>query len=349
MNPLLQVDRLEHAYGAQPVLRDASFQLAAGGIAALLGPSGCGKTTLLRCVAGFERPRGGSVRLEGRTVAAAGVYVPPEARGVGVVFQDLALFPHLTVANNVAFGLRALARAERAQRVEELLARVGLEGFGGRYPHELSGGQQQRVALARALAPRPRLLLLDEPFSSLDRELRERLAVEVRDLVRALGITALLVTHDQQEAFVMADEIGVMREGSLVQWDTPYNLYHRPADLFVAGFVGQGTMLPATVAADGMLETVFGRLPQRDSHVAFFPGARAQVLLRPDDIIHDDASPLTARVVNRSFRGADFLYTLELDGGERLVSLVPSHHDHPHGERIGIRLDVEHIVAFPAA
>jgi len=348
MTELLRVDRLAHAYTGMPVLCDVSFSLATGRIAALLGPSGCGKTTLLRCIAGFERPQAGRVLLQGLTVASGTQFVPPEARGVGVVFQDLALFPHLTVADNVAFGLRALARGERGQRVQELLAHVGLDGFGKRFPHELSGGQQQRVALARALAPRPRLLLLDEPFSSLDRELRERLAVDVRALVRALGITALLVTHDQQEAFAMADDVGVMRAGQLVQWDTPYNLYHRPADRFVAGFVGMGTVLPAVVAADGLLDTEFGRLPQRDGHVAFMPGARVQVLLRPDDIIHDDASAHAARVVGRTFRGADFLYTLELDSGQRVLSLVPSHHDHADGERIGIRVDVEHIVAFAA-
>jgi len=347
-SPLLQLDRLVHAYGGQSVLRDVSLRIETGNLVALLGPSGCGKTTLLRCVAGFERPAGGRIVLQGEPVAAPGVFVPPEARGVGVVFQDLALFPHLTVARNIAFGLRGLNRIQCGREVESLLAYVGLAGLGGRYPHELSGGQQQRVALARALAPKPRLLLLDEPFSSLDRELRERLVTDVRVLLRSLGITALLVTHDQQEAFAVADEVGVMRDGRLVQWDTPYNLYHRPIDPFVAGFVGQGTLLPASVASDGMLETAFGRLPQRDGHVAFMPGARVQVLLRPDDILHDDASPLTARVVGRAFRGADFLYTLELDGGLRVLSLVPSHHDHAENERIGIRMDVEHIVAFQA-
>jgi iron(III) transport system ATP-binding protein len=347
MTPLLQVDALHHAYAGQPVLNDVSFQVAPGQVAALLGPSGCGKTTLLRCIAGFEKPDAGRIRLNDDIVSGNGRHVAPEARNVGVVFQDLALFPHLTVAGNVAFGLTHLPRAERTARCGELLERVGLAGLGERYPHELSGGQQQRVALARALAPRPRLLLLDEPFSSLDRELRERLAVDVHRLVRELGITALLVTHDQQEAFTVADEVGVLRAGQLVQWDTPYNLYHRPADAFVAGFVGQGTLVPATIDAQGALRTPFGTLPQRDGHVAMMPGEQAHFLLRPDDILHDDASTLTATVVARRFRGADFLYTVRLDDGTLVLSSVPSHHDHPEGARIGIRLDAEHVVAFP--
>ncbi|MFP5382719.1 MAG: ABC transporter ATP-binding protein [Gammaproteobacteria bacterium] len=347
MTPLLQVASLSHRYGTQQVLDTVSFTVDSGRVVALLGPSGCGKTTLLRCIAGFEQPDAGTIALAGKTVAGEGRKVPPEAREVGVVFQDLALFPHLSVGRNIAFGLRHLEQAARRERVSELLARVGLGDMSERYPHELSGGQQQRVAIARALAPRPRLLLLDEPFSSLDRALREHLAADVHRLVRELGITAVLVTHDQHEAFAVADEIGVLRGGRIIQWDTPYNLYHRPVDTFVAGFVGQGTLLPATVDDRGLLVTAVGLLPQRDGQIAFMPGSTAQVLLRPDDIVHDDGSPLTATVLARAFRGAEFLYTLELADGTRVLSLIPSHHDHPEGSRIGIRVDFEHIIAFP--
>jgi iron(III) transport system ATP-binding protein len=265
-----------------------------------------------------------------------------------MVFQNYALFPHLSVAANIGFGLQQLPSAARNRRVAELLDLVGLPSEAGKYPHELSGGQQQRVALARALAPRPRLLLLDEPFSSLDVDLRERLAAEVRAILRAEGTTAILVTHDQHEAFAMADEVGVMQHGRICQWDTPYNLYHRPGNRFVADFVGQGAFVRGEVLAGGAIRIELGVLHDAgaNSATARKIGDPVSVLLRPDDIVHDDASEVTAQVVSKAFRGAEFLYTLRLDNGEAVLSLVPSHHDHAPGERIGIRLDVNHIVAF---
>ncbi|MGH8481057.1 MAG: ABC transporter ATP-binding protein, partial [Nevskiaceae bacterium] len=210
------------------------------------------------------------------------------------------------------------------------------------WPHELSGGQQQRVALARALAPRPGLLLLDEPFSSLDPELRERLGEDLRDILRREGTTALLVTHSQQEAFAMADVIGVIAEGRLHQWDSGYNLYHRPADRFVAGFIGEGVLVPGECEADGRVRIELGCVRPL-APVA--PGP-VQVLLRPDDVVHDDASPLRAEVLRKAFRGAGILYTVQLPSGTELQSLVPSHHNHALGEAIGIRLDLEHVVVF---
>jgi iron(III) transport system ATP-binding protein len=350
-SPLQLVD-VSHAYGSHRTVTDLSFSLPAGAIGCLLGPSGCGKTTVLRAIAGFERVRGGEIRLGGALVSSPAVHVPPERRHIGMVFQDHALFPHLRVAENVAFGLRGLAERERAARVAELLATVGLERLGGKYPHELSGGQQQRVALARALAPRPKLLLLDEPFSGLDADLRERLSLEVREVLKRSGTTALLVTHDQHEAFAMADEIGVMREGRIDQWARPYDLYHRPATQFVADFVGQGVFLSGRCVGEREIETELGRLP------ALVPGdcgpgcadcpdgCRVSVLLRPDDVVHEEGAPTTAEVVAKAFRGAEFLYTLRLASGVQVLSLVPSHHDHPIGERIGIRLDVDHVVVF---
>ncbi len=349
--PLLDLQQVSYAFGRQRVLEHLSFQLQAGSIACLLGPSGCGKTTVLRCIAGFEPVSAGRITLNGELVSSAEVHMAAERRRIGMVFQDYALFPHLTVAGNIGFGLHgAGAAGARAARVEELLATVGLAGLGGQFPHELSGGQQQRVALARALAPRPRLLLLDEPFSNLDVDLRERLALEVRSILRAEGATAIMVTHDQHEAFAMADEIGVMHEGRIQQWDTPYNLYHRPVNRFVADFVGQGVFLPGTVLDGGRIRIELGVL---QSHSAEAGAARAGrevcVLLRPDDVVHDDASALRAEVVAKAFRGAEFLYTLKLASGAQLLSLVPSHHNHAIGERIGIVLGVDHVVAFERA
>ena len=351
--PLLELHDICYAYKDHVVVDGLSLQLERGMIGCLLGPSGCGKTTVLRCIAGFESVTAGEIRLGGATVSRAGMHLPTEQRQIGMVFQDYALFPHLTVGGNVAFGLRGASQEEQRARVAELLTIVGLQGQAKRFPHELSGGQQQRVALARALAPKPRLLLLDEPFSNLDVDLRERLALEVRDILKAQGITAILVTHDQNEAFAIADEIGVMHEGRIQQWDTSYNLYHRPASRVVADFVGQGVFLPGTVLDGGAIGIEPGRL---ENAVVCGPlasepvlsGAKVCVLLRPDDLTHDDASSLKAEVVAKSFRGAEFLYTLKLASGQRVLSLVPSHHNHALGEPIGIRLAVDHVVAFPA-
>jgi iron(III) transport system ATP-binding protein len=341
-NKLLEVEGLGHAYGEQVVVHELSFSLPRGAIGCLLGPSGCGKTTVLRSIAGFEAVQEGTIRLNGRIVSGPGVMLAPEKRRIGMVFQDYALFPHLPVAENIAFGLHGRARAERAARVQELAALVGLGASLEKYPHEISGGQQQRVALARALAPRPELLLLDEPFSNLDIELRERLSAEVRDIIKASGATAILVTHDQQEAFAVADEIGILHDGRIQQWDTAYNLYHRPANRFVADFVGQGVFLPATVLNGREIEIELGVLKGAAPH----NGHALEVLLRPDDVVHDDAAPARAEVVHKAFRGAEILYTLRLPSGRKVLALVPSHHNHALGERIGIRLDVDHVVAF---
>ena len=348
--PWLQLDRIAVAYGRRPVVENFSMQLARGTVGCLLGPSGCGKTTVLRAIAGFEPLLAGEVRLDGLRVSGGGVQVPPEQRRIGMVFQDHALFPHLTVADNVAFGLRG--QPDAAARVRQMLATVGLDGSAARFPHELSGGQQQRVALARALAPAPRLLLLDEPFSNLDIELRERLGQELRGLLKAAGTTALLVTHDQHEAFAIADEIGIMADARIQQWDSAYDLYHRPRNRFVADFVGQGAFLPGTVQDGRLIRMELGLLqcpePIRctEHGEPCDAGCGVDVLLRPDDVVHDDASPVTAEVLAKAFRGAEFLYTLRLASGQTVLSLVPSHHNHAIGERIGIRLEADHVVAY---
>jgi iron(III) transport system ATP-binding protein len=350
---LLALSDLHQAYGGHEVVRGLSFTLARGAIGCLLGPSGCGKTTVLRCIAGFEPVTRGEIVLNGQVVSTRGVTVPPEKRRIGMVFQDYALFPHLSVAENIGFGLHGVPRGDRARRVAELVDAVGLSGLAQTFPHELSGGQQQRVALARALAPQPDLLLLDEPFSNLDVDMRERLGLEVRDIIKRTRTTAVLVTHDQQEAFAIADEIGIMHEGRIEQWDMAYNLYHRPANRFIADFVGQGVFLPGSVLNPREVAIELGTLSGDIPHQceigcdACGKGCQVEVLLRPDDIVHDDASALQAEVVHKAFRGAEILYTLRLESGRRVLALVPSHHNHALGERIGIRLDVDHVVAFP--
>jgi iron(III) transport system ATP-binding protein len=349
---LLELSAISVSYDGHRVVDELSFSLRRGAIGCLLGPSGCGKTTALRAIGGFERVTGGEIRLDGTVVSAASTHVVPERRNIGMVFQEHALFPHLRVAENVGFGLRHLSAAERDARVEELLATVGLLRWARSYPHELSGGQQQRVALARALAPRPTLLLLDEPFSNLDVDLRERLSTEVRDVLKRYGTTAVLVTHDQHEAFAMADEIGVMRDGRVEQWATAYDLYHRPATQFVADFVGQGVLVSGRVTGPREVEIELGRLPaivpdDCGPGCAECPdGCRVRVLLRPDDVVHDETAETRAEVVSRAFRGAEFLYTLRLRSGVNVLSIVPSHHDHAIGEWIGIRLEVDHVVVF---
>jgi len=342
--PLLAISALRHAYGSNEVIKDLSLTLNKGTIGCLLGASGCGKTTVLRCIAGFDPVQAGEISLNGQIVSRRGVRLPTEARHVGMVFQDYALFPHLKVAENIAFGLRGGDRAARARRVDEVLEIVRLPGVRDQYPDELSGGQQQRIALARALAPRPDLLLLDEPFSNLDVDFRAKLTVEVREILKQQNTTAILVTHDQNEAFSLADEIGIMRDGAIEQWDTPYRLYHEPVSRYVADFVGQGVFLPGTVLADARIRLELGVFQADTSD--WPQGTEVDVLLRPDDILHDDASPLQARVLHKAFRGAQFLYTLQLPAGGHVMSLVPSHHNHAIGERIGIRLEIDHLVAF---
>ncbi len=351
----LEVSQLQVRYAgrAQAAVRGVSLGLAAGEIGVLIGPSGCGKTTLLRAVAGLEPVAGGEIRLSGAVVGSASRSLPPEERRIGMVFQDYALFPHLSVGRNVAFGIHRLARAEQAARVDEVLRLVGLEGSAGRFPHELSGGQQQRVALARALAPRPQLMLLDEPFSNLDVELRERLAHEVRGILKAAGATALFVTHDQLEAFAIGDRIGVMESGTLHQWDAAYALYHRPATRFVADFIGHGVFAPATLehqpGGGVVARTPLGDLADLEECPlpGAYPGGECDVLLRADDVVHDDDAPVQARIVRKAFRGSEFLCTLQLANGLSVMAHVPSHHDHAVGDWIGIRPQVQHVVTFP--
>lgn len=350
-SPTLQLELhdIHVRYGDTVAVEGVSLALAHGEIGCLVGPSGGGKTSVLRAIAGFEPLAAGSISLAGKAVSTPERTVPAQRRAVGMLFQDLALFPHRTVAGNIGFGLRGWSAPAADERIRALLALTGLEGFGARYPHELSGGQQQRVALARAIAPRPSVLLLDEPFSSQDIERRAQLAQEIRNILRREHVTALLVTHDQHEAFAIGDRMGVLSHGHMHQWDTPYALYHEPADLFVADFIGHGSLLPGTVTdppVPNAVDTALGRI-HGAALDGMSPGDPVYVLVRPDDLLHDEASDRRASVTHRTFRGADFLYTLALDSGDEVLCLSPSHHDYPIGTRIGIRLEIRHVVVFP--
>lgn len=345
MTQLLEIEGLHCRYADQDVVADLSLNISPGMLSCLLGPSGCGKTTVLRAIAGFESIKQGEIRLNGQIVSSPGYTLPPERRGLGMVFQDYALFPHLSVANNIDFGLQRISRFERRRKVEQMLELVGLEGYGQRFSHELSGGQQQRVAVARAMAPEPPLLLLDEPFSNLDVELRERLAADVRDILKARGTAAIFVTHDQHEAFVMGEQVGVMQAGKILQWDSPFNLYHEPADRFVADFIGEGRFLKGRLSAPDRVETPLGEI-QGNRAYGWPRGAAVEVLLRPDDITLAPGAGLECRIIERAFRGAQTLYTLALPEGGELLSLLPSHNDYRVGERTGVKIQVEHLILF---
>ncbi len=342
----IELRGVSHEYGGRRNLVDVSLRLEKGDIGCLVGPSGAGKTSVLRCVAGFEDVCGGEILANDRVLSRPGLTVAPEHRQFGMVFQDYALLPHLNVLDNVRFGLHALARSARRARALEVIEMVGLGDVLQSYPRELSGGQQQRVALARALAPRPRLLLLDEPFSNLDVELRQHLSAEVREILKHLGITALMVTHDQTEAFAVADRVGVLRDGRIEQWDAPYNLYHSPASRFVAEFIGQGVFVAGQMTELGRVRLELGEM-DGELNREFPVGTDVDVLLRPDDIVHDHDSTLRAEVCGKSFRGSDILYSLCLPSGDHVLAAVPSHHNLQVGEHIGIRLQAEHVVVFP--
>jgi len=345
MRPMLELDSLICQYNNQPVVNGFNMQLGEGMLACLLGASGCGKTSVLRSIAGLQTISGGQIRIDGGVVASVEQHIAPEKRQVGMVFQDYALFPHLSVADNILFGVRGLSRKQRKSQLEYWLEVVRLQGYAERYPHELSGGQQQRVALARALAPRPRLLLLDEPFSNLDVEMREQLALEIRDILKSEGITALFVTHDQHEAFVIGDKVAIMHEGKIMQWDTPFNLYHEPASRFVAGFIGQGELLPGHMLSDHSVQTEVGTIQGNRSY-PWRDNTAVDVLLRPDDVIISEQGQVGCKVVEKAFRGAETLYKLQLDSGRFVYSLMPSHEDFVPGQSVRIEVSACHLVAF---
>ena len=345
MSTFLEVDDVLCQYDGEPVLDGLSFTLRKGEIASLLGPSGCGKSTLLRAIAGFEALKRGFIKIDEQTLSSSAISVAPEKRRIGMVFQDYALFPHLSIKQNIAFGLSKDQKKNLDEHVARLLKLVDLSGFEERFPNELSGGQQQRVALARALAPEPQLILLDEPFSNLDADLRTRLGLQVREILKSLNISAILVTHDQQEAFAMADHIGLIHQGDITQWGTPYDLYHEPSSRFVAQFIGRGSFLRGVSETHERFATEIGVIEGNRSY-AWPKGTPVDILIRPDDVMFSANSPIKARVNTKTFAGTATHYLLELASGAKIEAAFPSHQDFEVGEQIGFELDAEHLIAF---
>ena len=340
---VLELRHVSCAYEiGRPAVQEISFAAREGEILCLLGPSGCGKTTILRAIAGFEPVRSGQLFLSGQLVSSPDVMTPTESRHVGMVFQEYALFPHLRVQDNIAFGLHRLARSERASRVQEMLRLTGLEGFERRYPHELSGGQQQRVALARALVQNPVVLLLDEPFSNLDPDMAGRMRQEVHELLRRTKTTTVLVTHDHDEAFAMADRIAVLNQGRLEQLDTPEMMYHMPATPFVADFVGQADFIPGTVS-QGMVQTELGEFPDT---IECKDGTAVVVMIRPDDIHLVPTEGARSRVLSRQFHGSENLYTVCLPSGQIVHSSQGSTSVYQTGTTVELRVLATHTVLF---
>ncbi len=342
---MVRLSGVSKAYGSGSNLveavRDVDLELEPGRILALLGPSGCGKTTTLRLLAGFEHPDGGDLEIGGRTVSGGKTFIQPEKRKVGMVFQDYALFPHLTVEQNVAYGLPR--GAKRKGRVAEVLSLAHLDGLGGRMPHELSGGQQQRVALARALAPEPAVVLLDEPFSNLDATLRARVRAEMRGILKKAGATAIFVTHDQEEALSISDEVAVMIDGNILQKAPPEDLYLYPATREVAEFVGEANFIPGT-AEDGRVQCVLGDIPALEP----VENGAVEVMLRPESLLLRALPEGEATVTGREFYGHDQLIQLHLDSGETFYSRSVGRQSFDTGERVSLGVWGP-VVVFPNA
>ena len=327
----------------RPAVEGITFMVQQGEILCLLGPSGCGKTTILRAIAGFERVTTGSIALSRQLVSSRDTMIPTEQRHIGMVFQEYALFPHLRVEKNIAFGLRHLSRAQQHTIVDDLLTLTGLRGLEHRYPHELSGGQQQRVALARALALRPVLLLLDEPFSNLDPDMASRMRQDLHALLRQTKTTAILVTHDHDEAFSMADRVAVLNKGRLEQFDTPEAIYHLPTTPFVADFVGQADFISGVVTHH-LVTTEIGDFPNTQN---LSTGTHVVVMIRPDDIHIVPTKGADARILARQFKGSENVYTIQLPSGQIVHSSESSLSVYQVGTAIALRVVATHTVLFP--
>ncbi len=333
-------ENLTKTFGETTAVEDVSFDLKRGDILALVGPSGCGKTTLLRLIAGFEVPDNGAAYIGGKPVVNEKKFVPPEKRDVGIVFQNYALFPHLDVSENIAYGLSSKG-SQREKRIGEMLTLIGLEDYGSKMPHELSGGEQQRVALARALAPDPEILLLDEPFSNLDADLRTRIRSEVRDILKRTKASVIFVTHDQDEALFMGDRVGVMNEGKVVQVDKPEDIFHYPIDPFVANFIGTADFIDGKINGQETVETEIGNLLYHGEHPS---GKSVDVMVRPDFIDIEPMQNGVGEIVDRVFRGMHYLYKIRLPSGITVRTLKHHTEKYELGTNVTFKLASEHEV-----
>ncbi len=342
---LLKIENLEKSYLNETVIRELDLYLNEGEILCILGESGCGKSTLLRCISGFEEIQKGKILFQDELLSSPEFRKPPADRNIGFVFQNYALFPHLTAFENVCFGLHQLPKKLSEQKANEYIELVGLDLFVNKYPHQLSGGQQQRLALARALAPEPKLLLLDEPFSNLDKELSHRLSLELRQILKKCGVSAILVTHNQEEAFDIADRIGILHNHQMLQCSDTYDIYHQPLNEYIANFIGRGFFIDVKAISETEIE-FSGQILKAKKQERFKKHKEYKLLLRPEDIVHDDESPLKAKVIDRLFRGAYYLYEIEYQQQYKLLTFIMSHQCHNIGEEIGFRFEVEHLIAF---
>ncbi|MGA1863264.1 ABC transporter ATP-binding protein [Deferribacter thermophilus] len=331
---ILEVINVKKSFGSKLVLDKLTFGLNKGEVGCLIGPSGCGKTTALRCIAGLENIDFGEIKISGKTVSSNTLNIQPKDRKVGFVFQDYAIVPHMTVKENILFG----AKKNDPGKIESICRMLEIHDIIDRYPYEISGGQQQRLAIARALYHDPELVLMDEPFSNLDVNLRAKVSSEVREIIKKYGATALIVTHSREEAFLLADKVGVMNNGKILQWATPYEIYHMPANKFVATFTGEATFLRCTQLNDNTYQTPFGVI-KSDFNIK-----NPVLLIRPEDVLYQPDAPVKATIIGKEFKGPVISYKLKITTGDDLIATFPSHKNFNIGDTISISLELKHTI-----
>ena len=340
----LEIENISLNLDNDRILDNLSLTVKEEEIISIIGPSASGKSSLLRVIAGFENISSGKVKLNGQTVDDTSTIIEPQERNIGIIFQDLALFPHLSCAENITFGISELSSKEKTERLDRLEKVLDIIEISKKYPHEISGGQQQRVAIARALAPQPEILLLDEPFSALDENLKEKLLADVKILLKEEKITTIVITHNIKEAFQISDKIAFLSNKKIIQFDSAYNIYHKPLTKEIANFCGIGSFINGEIIDKNHVETSLGK--HFGDTTSYEIGSSIDILIRPDDIIHDDDSTKSARVIEKNFHGSDFLYKLKLNSGENIFCYTPSHHDHALNEVIGIKSEMDHLILF---
>ncbi len=344
MRMKLEIENISLNLDSDRILDNLCLSVNEEEILSIIGPSASGKTSLLRVIAGFENITTGKIKLNGQVVDDTSIVIEPQKRNVGIIFQDLALFPHLSCAENITFGISRLPTEEQIQRLRRLEEVLSITGISKKFPHEISGGQQQRVAIARALAPKPEILLLDEPFSALDEELKEKLLADVKILLKEEKITTIVITHNIKEAFQLSDKIAFLNDKKIIQIDSPYNIYHKPMTREIANFCGIGSFINGKIVDANYVLTDLGR--HFGETAPYEIGTNVDIMIRPDDVIHDDNSTKSAQVVGKIFHGSDFLYKLKLSNGENIFCYTPSHHDHAVNEVIGIKSEMDHLILF---